>query len=92
MVLDAGADDVITHDDGSIEINCAPKDYVGVISALNDAGMEMESSEIVQRAANEIALSDDDSEKVMKLVDALEDLDDVQDVFTNADFPESAFS
>ena len=92
VVLDAGADDVITHDDGSIEINCAPKDYVGVISALNDAGMEMESSEIVQRAANEIALSDDDSEKVMKLIDALEDLDDVQDVFTNADFPESAFA
>jgi len=52
----------------------------------------MESSEIVQRAANEIALSDADSEKVMKLIDALEDLDDVQDVFTNADFPESAFS
>jgi len=56
------------------------------------AGMEMESSEIVQRAANEITLSEDDSVKVMKLVDALEDLDDVQDVFTNADFHESAFS
>jgi len=86
VVLDAGADDVITHDDGSLEINCAPADYVGVISALTEAGMEMESSEIVQRAANEITLSDDDAEKVMKLIDALEDLDDVQDVFSNADF------
>ena len=90
-VLDAGADDVVTHDDGSIEVNCAPSDYVAVITALNEASMEMESSEIVQRAANEIALGDDDALKVMKLVDALEELDDVQDVFTNADFPESAF-
>ena len=92
VVLDAGADDVITHDDGSIEINCAPADYVAVISALNDADMAMESSEIVQRAANEITLNDADAEKVMKLVDALEELDDVQDVFTNADFPESVFA
>lgn len=91
VVLDAGADDVVTHDDGSIEVNCAPGDYVTVITALNEASMEMESSEIVQRAANEIALGDDDALKVMKLVDALEELDDVQDVFTNADFPESAF-
>jgi len=91
VVLDAGADDVVTHDDGSIEVNCAPSDYVAVITALNEASMEMESSEIVQRAANEIALGDDDALKVMKLVDALEELDDVQDVFTNADFPESAF-
>lgn len=92
VVLDAGADDVVTHDDGSIEVNCAPTDYVAVVSALKDADMEMESSEIVQRAANEISLSDDDAEKVMKLIDALEDLDDVQEVFSNADFPESIFS
>jgi len=92
VVLDAGADDVITHDDGSVEVNCAPGDYVAVVSALTEAGMEMASSEIVQRAQNEISLSEDDAEKVMKLIDALEDLDDVQDVFTNADFPESVFS
>ena len=92
VVLDAGAEDVITHEDGSIEVNCSPSDYVAVVSALNDAEMAMESSEIVQRAANEITLSDDDAEKVMKLIDALEDLDDVQEVFSNADFPESVFS
>jgi len=92
VVLDAGAEDVISHDDGSIEVNCAPADYVAVVSALKDADMEMESSEIVQRAANEISLSEEDAEKVMKLIDALEDLDDVQEVFSNADFPESAFS
>lgn len=92
VVLDAGAEDVVTHEDGSIEVNCAPGDYIAVVSALTEAGMEMESSEIAQRAANEIALSDSDAEKVMKLIDALEDLDDVQDVFSNADFPESIFS
>ncbi len=91
-VLDAGAEDIVTHDDGSVEITCAAADYVAVVSALQEADMVMESSEIVQRAANEIELSEADAEKVMKLVDALEDLDDVQEVFTNADFPESIFS
>lgn len=92
VVLDAGAEDIVTHDDGSVEITCAAADYVAVVSALKDADMAMESSEVVQRAANEIELSEADAEKVMKLVDALEDLDDVQEVFTNADFPESIFS
>jgi len=91
-VLDAGAEDIVTHDDGSVEITCAATDYVAVVSAIQEADMVMESSEIVQRAANEIELSEADAEKVMKLVDALEDLDDVQEVFTNADFPESIFS
>ena len=91
VALDAGAEDIVTHEDGSVEINCPAADYVAVVSALNDAGLAIESSEVVQRAANEITLSDADAEKVMKLVDALEDLDDVQDVFTNADFPESVF-
>jgi len=92
VVLDAGAEDIVTHDDGSVEINCPAESYVAVVSALNAAEMPIESSEVVQKAANEITLSDDDAEKVMKLVDALEDLDDVQDVFTNADFPESVYS
>lgn len=92
VVLDAGAEDIVTHDDGTVEINCAATDYVAVVSALNEAGMAIESSEVTQRAENEIALGDDDAEKVIKLVDALEDLDDVQEVFTNADFPESIFS
>jgi len=92
VVLEAGAEDIVTHDDGTVEINCAAGDYVAVVSALNEADMAMESSEVTQRAENEIALSDDDAVKVMKLVDALEDLDDVQEVYTNADFPESIFS
>jgi len=91
VTLDAGAEDIVTHDDGTVEISCSPENYVAVVSALNAAEMAVESSEVVQRAANEITLSESDAEKVMKLIDALEDLDDVQDVFTNADFPESVF-
>lgn len=92
VVLDAGAEDIVTHDDGTVEINCAANDYVAVVSALNDAEMAIESSEVTQRAESEIEVTEADGEKVMKLVDALEDLDDVQEVYTNADFPESLFS
>lgn len=92
VVLDAGAEDIVTHDDGAVEITCPAEAFPQVVSALEEAGMEVESSEVVQKADNEITLGDSDGEKVMKLIDALEDLDDVQDVFTNADFPESLFS
>lgn len=92
VVLDAGAEDIVTHDDGSVEITCPAEAYTDVVTALEQADMKPESSEVVQKADNEIALSDDDAEKVMKLVDALEDLDDVQDVFTNAEFPDSMFN
>ena len=92
VVLDAGAEDIVTHDDGTVEITCPAESYHAVMNALGTAELTPESSEVVQRASNEIALSDEDAEKVIKLIDALEDLDDVQDVFTNADFPESVFA
>lgn len=91
VVLDAGADDIVTHEDGSIEITCPPEAYSDVVVALDAANIATESSEVVMRAQNEITLNDDDAEKVMKLIDALEDLDDVQEVFSNADFPESVY-
>lgn len=92
LVLDAGAQDIETHDDGTVEITCPAEDFNAVVNILIEAGMEPESSEVVQRADNDIALSEEDAEKVIKLIDALEDLDDVQDVFTNAEFPESMFA
>ena len=92
VVLDAGAEDIVTHDDGTVEISCPSEVYVAVVSALNAAKIPIESSEVLQRAGIEISLSESDGEKVMRLVDALEDLDDVQDVYTNADFPDSMFS
>jgi len=91
VVLDAGAEDIVTHDDGTVEINCPATAYHDVVIALDKADMATESSEVLYRAENEIELNDSDAEKVMKLIDALEDLDDVQEVYTNADFPESVY-
>lgn len=92
VVLDAGAEDIVTHDDGTVEITCPAEVYHAVVVALDAAKLQTESSEVMYRAANEITLNDSDAEKVMRLVDALEDLDDVQEVYTNADFPESVFA
>ena len=92
VVLDAGAEDIVTHDDGSVEITCPADAYHDVVIALDAADLKPESSEVLYKAGIEIELSKDDGEKVMRLVDALEDLDDVQDVYTNADFPDSMFS
>ncbi len=89
VALEAGADDIITHDDGSVEVLCTPSEYVNVVSAFEKAELPIANSEVTKRAENEISLSEDDAEKVMKLIDALEDLDDVVEVFSNADFPES---
>ena len=91
LVLDAGAEDIETLDDETVEIQCPPEVFNAVVNTLIEAGMAPESSEVLQKPTNEVALSDDDAEKVMRLVDALEDLDDVQDVFTNAEFPDSMF-
>ena len=92
VVLDAGAEDIVTHDDGSVEVTCPATSYHDVIIALDTAGLKTDSSEVLYRADNEIELNESDAEKVMKLFDALEDLDDVQEVYTNADFPESVYS
>ncbi|GAA6136641.1 Dot/Icm type IV secretion system effector transcriptional regulator CvpC [Arenicella sp. 4NH20-0111] len=91
VALEAGADDIVTHEDGTVEVTCPPAEYVALMGAFEQAGMAVANSEVTKRAENEIALSQDDAEKVMKLIDALEDLDDVVEVFSNADFPESAF-
>ena len=89
VAVDAGADDIITDEDGSIEVLTAAEDFHAVQTTLADNGLVCEDADIVQRATNEVALNEDDGEKVLKILDALEELDDVQDVFSNADFPES---
>ena len=89
VVLDAGAEDIDTADDGTVHVTTPPDSYHTVIAALTEAGMIPESSEIVQQASTEIAVDEDNALKVLKLIDALEELDDVHDVFSNADFPES---
>ena len=86
----AGADDVETVDDGTIEVLTAPEAFAAVSAALNDAGLQAEVAELVQRPSNEAPVSEADAEKVMNLIDALEELDDVQEVATNASFQEGS--
>lgn len=92
LVLDAGVQDIETLEDTTVEIQCPPEVFNRVVNLLIEAGLELESSEVIQKADNDISLSVEDAEKVIKLIDALEDLDDVQDVFTNADFPDALFA
>jgi len=84
VALDAGAEDVITGDDGSIEVLTAPADYEAVKAALEAAGLVPELAEVTMRAENTIELSGDDAERMQKLLDVLEDLDDTQEVYHNA--------
>ena len=88
VAIESGADDVLTDEDGSIEVLTQPDVFSDVNQAIKDANLEAIDADIVQRASTQVELDKDDAEKVMKLVDALEDLDDVQDVFTNASFPD----
>ncbi len=89
--LEAGADDVIIADDGSIEVLTTAEDYVAVKQAMTDAGLEPEDSELTMRASTNAELAVEDAQKVLRLVDLLENSDDVQDVFYNADIPEEAY-
>ena len=84
LALDAGAEDVVTDDEGAIEVLCAPGDFEAVKAALEAAGLIAEMAEVTMRADNTIDIAGDDAAKMQKLLDALEDLDDVQDVFHNA--------
>ncbi len=88
VALDAGADDVVTHDDGSIEVLCAAPDFEAVKNALDAAGFKAEIAEVTMRAENAVALAGDDAERMQKLLDVIEDLDDVQAVFNNAELAE----
>ena len=82
--LEAGAQDVITHDDGVIEVLTAYADFEAVKAALDTAGLVCEEAVVTMRAENTIELVGDDAERMQKLLDVLEDLDDVQEVFHNA--------
>jgi YebC/PmpR family DNA-binding regulatory protein len=84
IALEAGAQDVVTGEDGSIEVLSAPGDFEAVRNALESAGLKPEIAEVTMRAENPIELAGDDAARMQKLLDALEDLDDVQDVFHNA--------
>jgi YebC/PmpR family DNA-binding regulatory protein len=86
--LEAGAEDVITDDEGAIEVLTSPADFEAVKDALEAKGLKAEFAEVTMRAENTIALSGEDGARMQKLLDILEDLDDVQNVFHNAEISE----
>ena len=83
--LEAGAEDVTTHDDGSVDVMTTPESYLEVKDALVAAGFEPDNAEITMQAATLAELDAEGAEKMMRLIDRLEDLDDVQNVYSNAD-------
>lgn len=92
VALDSGAEDVITHEDGSIDVMTDPDEYLTVKDAMIAAGFEPEASEVTMQADLQVALDVKDAEKVLRLVDVLEGLDDVQSVYSNADISEEVMA
>jgi YebC/PmpR family DNA-binding regulatory protein len=82
--IDAGAEDVTRNDDGSVEVVCAPADFAAVKEALEKAGLKPELAEITMKPTSEAQLAGDDAARMRLLLDALENLDDVQNVYTTA--------
>ncbi len=88
--LEAGAEDVVTNDDGSIEVITGPHEFPAVKAALEKAGFKAEVAEVTMKPGAETALAGEDAARMQKLIDALESLDDVQDVYTTAAMDEAA--
>jgi len=86
--LDAGADDVVAHDDGSIEVITTPPDFEAVKAALEKAGLVAEVAEVTMRPESVVALVGEDAQRMQKLIDVIEDLDDVQALYHNAEMAE----
>ena len=90
--LEAGAEDVLGHEDGSVDVTTTPENYMDVKEAMIAAGFEPDTSDVTMEASTSTNLDLDGAEKIMKLVDTLEDLDDVQNVYTNAEIPEEVLA
>ena len=92
VALESGAEDVVRDDDGAFEVITDPNDFEAVRDALREAGFELQEPQVTMRPATTVDLEAEDAEKVLKLLDALEDLDDTQQVYVNANFPEEALA
>ena len=92
VALEAGAEDIVSADDGSLEVTTAWEDFSAVKEALEAADLTPEDGEVTMIAATTVAVDADGAEKVMGLVDALEDLDDVQNVYSNVEIPEDVLA
>ncbi|MDX1555788.1 MAG: YebC/PmpR family DNA-binding transcriptional regulator [Xanthomonadales bacterium] len=91
VALEAGAEDIETADDGSIEVITSPEDYSAVVKAMKAGGLEPENSEVTMRASTEVELDVETGRQVLRFLDVLEDLDDTQEVYSNADIPDEAY-
>ena len=89
--LEAGADDIVNEDDGSIEVITSPEQFTAVSIAVEEAGLKPENAEVTMRASVEVPLDVETGAKVLRFLDILEDLDDTQAVYSNADIPAEAF-
>jgi transcriptional/translational regulatory protein YebC/TACO1 len=83
--LEAGAEDVVGNDDGSVDVTTTPEDFAAVRDAMLQAGLEPDNAEVTLNASTSAELDQETAEKLLRMVDALEDLDDVQEVYSNAD-------
>ena len=92
VALEAGAEDIVTNDDGSIDVFTAPEDYSAVKDAIDAAGLEPVSAEVTIHPETTVTLDVTDAEKALAMIDAFEDLDDVQDVYTNANFTDEVMA
>jgi len=82
--IDAGAEDVLTHDDGSFEVITLPEDFIRVRDALTAKRLNPEFAEITMKPLTEVEMSGEDGQRMQRLLDALEAIDDVQNVYTSA--------
>ena len=83
--LEAGAEDVVGNDDGSVDVVTTPEDFTAVKDALAAAGLDAAQAEVSFNASTTAELDQETAEKLLRMVDTLEDLDDVQEVYSNAD-------
>mgnify|MGYP000097191037 FL=1 len=90
--LEAGAEDIVTNSDGSLDVFTSPEDYSTVKDALVAAGIEVESSQVTMHPDNTVSLEVDDAKKTIGLIEAFEELDDVQEVYSNADFSDEVMA
>ena len=90
--LEASAEDVVTNDDGTIEVTTSPESFLSVKEALLAAGLPIEDSEVAMVPSITVSLDLEGAEKILKLIDALEDLDDVQNVYTNSDISDEVIA
>ncbi len=91
IALDSGAEDVVDTEDGGLEVITEVEGFLGTKQALEDQGLAPEHAEVTMRASSEVMLSDHEGEVMLRLLNALDALDDVQNVYSNADIPEAVF-